>query len=107
MNFSQDIDLTSLAKLAHLNKNHFARKFKNETGVSPIDYLINTRLKNAKEMLGFCDLPVKTISADCGFNNPAYFNYVFKKHFGITPGEYRDQVRYIVPLNDGNYDSDI
>lgn len=89
-NYYNDITLEHLADIANLNKNYFARRFKHEIGVAPIEYLIDIRIKTARDMLIFEGNSIKQIAYDCGFKNPSYFNRVFRKYFGLTPGEYRD-----------------
>ena len=92
LNYRQEMTLDDLADLVHLNKNHFARRFKQQMGVAPIEYLITIRLKNARDLLLGTQYSIKSIAFDCGFKNQSYFNYAFKKQFGVTPGEYRANV---------------
>jgi AraC-like DNA-binding protein len=64
--------------------------FKQVTGFNYIDYLTKLRLDKAKEMLAESDLKVNEIAEAVGYQ-PSYFNRIFKKHEGVTPGQYRDQ----------------
>ncbi len=93
LHYQRELTLDDLASTVHLNKNHFARKFKQQIGISPIEYLISVRLKNARDLLLTSSNSVKNISFDCGFRNQSYFNYAFRKQFGETPGEYRKRYR--------------
>jgi AraC-like DNA-binding protein len=43
----------------------------------------------AKKLLLETNLPIKTVAAECGYNDPAFFNYYFKKMFSVTPKAYR------------------
>lgn len=62
---------------------------KKATGYSLRQYIINTRLKRARNLLCSTKLDIITIAKDCGFNSVTYFNRLFKENIGITPGEYR------------------
>lgn len=85
----EEISLDDLAAVAHLNKNHLVRQFKNRFGISPIAYLIKNRMEYAKKLLAESNLTVKTIAAKCGYSDPSFFNYYFKKTFSISPAAYR------------------
>lgn len=87
--FSEDISISDLASIANLSQYHFIRTFKKETGSTPHEYLINTRISNAKYLLKNSKLPVKDICFDTGFSCESVFCSAFKKHVGLTPAEYR------------------
>lgn len=87
--YMEEISLDDLAAVAHLNKNYLVRQFKNRFGISPIAYLIKNRMEYAKKLLSESNLTVKTIAAKCGYNDPSFFNYYFKKTFSISPAAYR------------------
>lgn len=88
--YQEDLTLEKLADMVYMNKYHLARKFKDRTGLSPINYLIQVRMNNAKRMLLDTNLTVKAIAQRCGYSDAAYFNYFFRKNFGITPIQYRN-----------------
>ncbi|UOQ74972.1 helix-turn-helix transcriptional regulator [Hymenobacter cellulosilyticus] len=74
-----------------MSKATFFRLFKREFGLTPVEYIIQERLAEAKRLLRN---PVATVADVCfraGFNNPAYFQTIFKKYEGITPGLYKKQ----------------
>ena len=62
---------------------------KKATGLSLRQYIINTRLKRARNLLCSTKIEITTIATDCGFNSVTYFNRIFKENVGVTPGEYR------------------
>ncbi|MGN1105127.1 MAG: helix-turn-helix domain-containing protein, partial [Huintestinicola sp.] len=66
-------------------------KFKNETGVTPIEYLIGIRLERAKTMLKRKSISVTEIAMNCGFGSSAHFSSCFQSRVGISPTEYRDK----------------
>ncbi|MCI6732887.1 MAG: AraC family transcriptional regulator, partial [Lachnospiraceae bacterium] len=63
--------------------------FKKISGVSPVNYLIQLRIEQAKRMLKESNLTILEISMECGFNNTSYFIRQFRKYTGKTPREYR------------------
>ncbi len=74
------------------NKDHFRRVFKQYTGVTPVEYLTNLRVRCAKNMLKNNNgRKIKEIAFESGFSDYLYFAKVFKKHTGLTPGEYAEE----------------
>jgi transcriptional regulator GlxA family with amidase domain len=67
----------------------FARRFRNATGLSPMDYVQTVRMEEAKQLLETSDLSVADIGAEIGYNDPASFRRLFKRKTGITPNEHR------------------
>ncbi|TGE25756.1 AraC family transcriptional regulator [Hymenobacter aquaticus] len=89
--FTEQITVDKLSELACMSKATFFRLFKREFGLTPVEYIIQERLAEAKRLLRN---PVATVADVCfraGFNNPAYFQTIFKKYEGITPGLYKKQ----------------
>ena len=91
-NYSNNITLNELAKNVCISPSYFHKKFKEATNMSPMEYVLNMRLTNAKHLLSTSNLPICEISHVCGFNDAAYFSYYFKKKFGLSPKAYRTQV---------------
>ena len=87
--YMEEIKLDDLAAIVHLNKNYFVRQFKKAFGISPISYLIKIRMDYAKKFLAESTLPIKTVAALCGYNDPSFFNSYFKKAFNVSPAAYR------------------
>ncbi|MEG6523031.1 AraC family transcriptional regulator [Desulfotomaculum sp. 1211_IL3151] len=90
--YNRNFSLGDLAREANLSPYHFIRAFKNQTGKTPYDYLINIRIEKAKELMHL-NLNITDICLLCGFNNHSHFTTVFKKKVGVTPTEYR-QILY-------------
>jgi len=88
--YMEEISLDTLASVAHLNKNYMIRRFKKNFGISPVAYLIKLRMDYAKKLLAETNLPIKTIAAQCGYHDPSFFNFYFKKTFCDTPMSYRE-----------------
>ncbi|MCX8130569.1 MAG: AraC family transcriptional regulator [Clostridia bacterium] len=87
--YNQQIDLKSLAELSGYSYHRFRHLFKEITGLSPINYIIGKRLKNATKLLEQTDLSILEISQECGFSNESQFASMFKDHSGQTPSVYR------------------
>ncbi|WP_135557091.1 helix-turn-helix transcriptional regulator [Paenibacillus cymbidii] len=73
----------------HLSPNHIGRLFKIMTGVSPIDYINEYRIEQAKRLLVDSSQKIFEIAEDVGFQTTHYFNKQFKTKVGVTPGDYR------------------
>ena len=72
------------------SESHFMRFFKNTMGVSFVSYLNDFRLNVAARLLSSNDESILSVAENCGFFNLSYFNRMFKKKYGVTPGKYRD-----------------
>jgi len=91
-NYMEEISLDSCADHVNLNPAVLSKVFKEYTGVNFIDYLTDIRLKKAKELLAETDMKIADIAELIGYKH-SYFNRLFKKHEGYTPGQYREQSR--------------
>lgn len=89
-NFSKPIHLEEIAKKASLSPFYFTRIFAKETGMTPYQYLISTRISAAKFLLKSTQLSVKEIALSTGFSNETSFCSSFKKYENITPSHYRN-----------------
>lgn len=87
--FKEDLPDSILAELAGLSPYHFIRIFKKETGFTPHEYVIGTRLGNARYLLLNTQMSVKDICFSCGFSSESAFCITFKKRAGMTPAQYR------------------
>lgn len=88
-NIHRQISLTELAAVANLSHYHFARKFKNKMGMTPLQYLADRRVEMAKRLLRTTSDSLVEISMACGFASQSHFGTVFKKVTGTTPASYR------------------
>lgn len=87
--FKEDISVADLAARAGLSQYHFIRTFKKETGFTPHEYLVNTRIATARYLLKNTQLSVKDICFSTGFSCESVFCGTFKRHQGMTPAQYR------------------
>lgn len=91
-NYSDDLTLEELSRVAGFSKYHFHRIFKSIVGVNLSDYIRSVRLSNAS--LKFkTDLNVTQIALTSGYETNASFSKAFKKHFGITPKAFSEKVK--------------
>ena len=91
-NFRKPLTLEQLAESVHLNRNYFSTIFTQLMGCSVSEYLIRQRLRNALQLLSCTNWSLETIAHDSGFHNISYFSRTFRKHFGISPGQYRQEL---------------
>lgn len=89
--FEEDISLDTISEDLNYNPNYLSSIFKKETGVTFSDYLIDFRLKKAKEWLVKTDLTVREIAEKLKYGNSQNFIRSFKKRESLTPGQYRKQ----------------
>jgi AraC family transcriptional regulator len=86
---AQDLPLRVLAHTAELSEYHFLRMFKQATGYTPHQYVINQRIERAKELLRKTDISITEIAYLLGFSTPAHFTHHFRRKTGITPSAMR------------------
>ena len=87
--YGEPIRLCDIAKEVNLSPNYFHTLFSEVTGISPHDYLVEHRIRIAKELLSTTPIPLSEIAERCGFGNQQYLTTVFKKRVGISPKTYR------------------
>jgi transcriptional regulator GlxA family with amidase domain len=85
----RNIDLETLAGTAELSVYHFARAFKQSTGVTPHGYVLQKRIERAQDMLVRTDLPLSEIALDTGFADHSHFARQFRRLTGMSPSEVR------------------
>lgn len=88
-NYMHDISLDDIAGHARISKSTVLNLFRKYLHIAPINYLINYRLNEAAQLLSKTEKKINTISYETGFNNVDYFCRLFKKHYQLTPTEYR------------------
>ncbi len=88
--FREPLSVRELASRANLSEYHFIRTFKKETGFTPHEYLIHTRMTMAKYLLKNSRLSVKNVCFAAGFSNESVFCSAFRQRQGMTPARYRE-----------------
>lgn len=90
--FTEDISLLQIATHCFVSPFHFSRLFKTFTSVSPHQYLLTLRLKNAELLLRNTTQPMADIAFTSGFNSVEHFTAAFKQKYNCPPATYRQQV---------------
>jgi AraC-like DNA-binding protein len=89
LNLKEDISLKKLSDQACMSTTSFYRFFKRELGMSPIEFVLNEKIKCAKKLLKNPSIQINEVCYLSGFENSNYFIRLFKKHEGITPKQYQ------------------
>jgi transcriptional regulator GlxA family with amidase domain len=89
----ENISVQALACIAGLSMYHFARAFKQSEGMTPHEYLVQCRVRRAKDLLAATDLPLSEIALASGFSDQSHCARRFREHVGVTPSSYRWSTR--------------
>lgn len=90
INYKNKITLEELSSSVNMSPFYFSRLFKKETGYSPYEYIIITRINEAKKLLKNSNLLIKEIAFMIGFNSESNFVTCFKSHTNLSPKEFRE-----------------
>jgi len=85
----EDISISEICSYVHLSKYYFCHLFKEITGMSPVKYISERRITNAKKLLISSNLSLSEIAMRSGFSSFSNFSNAFRKLEGITPGMFR------------------
>ncbi|WP_229236296.1 AraC family transcriptional regulator [Emticicia sp. TH156] len=94
-NIREQIQVEQLCRLACMSESNFYRVFKEEMGISPIEFIIEERIKLASSLLKNPEFRIKDVYFESGFNSLSYFNRIFKKKYKVSPSEYKHQAAAI------------
>lgn len=89
-NYTGELALQAVADHVHISKNYFCILFKKYTNYSFIDYVIQLRIRKAKELLTAGDMKIYEVAERSGFNDVKYFSKLFKRITGRSPAEFRE-----------------
>jgi len=81
--------VAALSATAAMSRSSFTARFKRVVGQSPLEYVAQWRMERAKQGLRESNLPLMDIARGAGYASQAAFNKAFKRHLGVSPGEYR------------------
>ena len=87
--YHEEVSLEQVEKTYHISKSALSHVFKEETGFSPMRYVMLRRIGESQNLLMNTDLPIGDISEQMGFNDNSHFSNTFKKYVGVTPAAYR------------------
>jgi AraC-like DNA-binding protein len=88
-NYSYPITVEDVASYVGISRSHLFRSFQTYQQQSPKEYLIDFRIRRARQLLRETTLPVASIAYSVGFENNLYFSKVFKNRMQMSPSEYR------------------
>jgi transcriptional regulator GlxA family with amidase domain len=89
----QPLDVAAMSRHARVSARTFARRFREETGTTPLQWLLSQRVLEARRLLEETDLPVETIAWRCGFGTAASLREHFRRATATTPSAYRRSFR--------------
>lgn len=94
--FKEAISIEDISKALNLSSSYISHTFKESTGYTVMQYLMDYRLIQAKYLIEVAgeNKTIKEVSRECGFESDAHFNRFFKKKIGMTPNEYRKKKLY-------------
>jgi AraC-like DNA-binding protein len=91
--YEEPLKLDDLSMEARLSPWHFMRAFRTAFGETPHEFLTRVRIERAKELLTVTTRPVTEICFDVGFSSLGSFSTLFRRQVGISPAQFRKQVR--------------
>ncbi|MHA0857239.1 response regulator [Paenibacillus sp. CMAA1364] len=89
----KDLGIEELADHLGISCSYFSLLFKNHVGCTFVEYLTNQRIEASKHLLKYSEKSVTQIGLDIGYQERRYFTRVFLRHTGMTPSDYRDQLK--------------
>lgn len=90
--YPSNLTVEDIASRVYFSPSYIRRIFKSQTGSTLLNYLQSVRMEKALEFLSRPQYKIHEIGMLVGYDNPSYFNLVFKKYYGVTPGAYREHL---------------
>jgi two-component system response regulator YesN len=94
-NYDKHISLADVAKTSHLSVSRLAHIFREQMGITIVDYLTGVRIERAKQLLLATEQNCTEVCFQVGYNNQSYFTRTFKELVGMTPLHFRAKNRRI------------
>ncbi len=91
--FTEEFDIDRLVSLSAVSKPHFFRLFRQEFNMTPQEYQLKRRLREAEKLLHLTELPVKEVARLAGWNDPFHFSRLFTRRHGVSPRDFRNSLR--------------
>lgn len=89
LHYGEDLSLEQVAQGVGMSPFYFSRLFRTTYNQTFLEYLTDYRITSASRLLSTSDISIRDIAALVGYSDANYFSKVFKRHFGVTPREYR------------------
>ena len=90
---NSDAGVGDMAEAAAVSRSGLQRKLKQTMGITPQDLMKEARIKRACQLLRETDKTVSEVAYACGFTDPKYFSRCFRQSVGMSPSEYKNQVK--------------
>ena len=88
-NLSQHISLEMISETVHMTENYVSRLFKSESGMNVVGYINMEKMEQARRILSWPESTVRMAAGELGYYESSYFIKLFRKTYGIGPGEYK------------------
>ena len=88
-NYRASSPVAGMAQVSGLSTRTFIRRFRDATGMTPLDYVHALRLEEAKQMLETGNQSIEAIANEIGYEDTSFFGRMFRRKVGIAPGKYR------------------
>jgi AraC-like DNA-binding protein/quercetin dioxygenase-like cupin family protein len=92
-NLKRPFSLKDYANMASMSVSSYTQKFREATGLSPLEYFINLKMEQCRGFLMETDKSITEITFACGFNDPSYLIKLFRRREGITPAKLRKMIK--------------
>ena len=93
-NYNKPLCIEDYAAKHHMSVSWFIRNFKEYTESTPTQYILSLRISNAQTLLESTNYNITEIAEIVGYDNPFYFSRLFKKQSGVSPSEFRNQLKH-------------
>jgi transcriptional regulator GlxA family with amidase domain len=87
--YHESAPVAAMVRLSGLPERSFKRRFRQATGMSPLEYVHTLRLEEAKQMLESGEAPVEAIANEVGYEDAGFFSRLFRRSVSLTPAQYR------------------
>lgn len=87
--YDDDAPVAQMARLSGLAERSFTRRFRQATGMAPLEYIHTMRLEEAKHLLESGSTPVESVANEVGYQDAGFFSRLFRRKVGLTPAQYR------------------
>ena len=91
-NFLRSLSLAEIARVARVNRVHLARQFRSYFETSVGEYIRLKRVEQACKLVSTTSESLAEIAIDCGFSDQSHFSTTFRRHMGLTPARFREQI---------------
>lgn len=92
-NYTRNVTLEEVAKKVGVSSQYLSKIFREETKKTFVEWLTDLRIRKAKEMIQRLNQPIKEVGLVVGYKDPNYFSRIFRNVVGMSPSEYREEIK--------------